>query len=112
MEAQAMSRYHDVLEFYGKLGWRKDEERGLVPDLALLQDQGKLALSVIHAGPKEKQPENVVRQVMNVSTAEIAEALRDLIIANNMVPSEHRTMLIGRSCIALQNAEWRIRSTT
>lgn len=106
-----MSKMHDIMEFYSK-SWTKNAEGVLVPSLELLQDKGELARSMIHAGPKEAQPENIVQSVMKISCAEIAEALRDLLHAQVMQPGEHRNMSVGQACIRLQNAEHRIRSVT
>lgn len=104
-----MSKTHDALEFYAK-NWEKNRDGILVPTLELLRDQGMVAKSAIHAAPKEVQPENIVQSVFRISTAEISEALRDLLLAMNMQPGEHRTMTIGHACTRLQNAEHRIRS--
>lgn len=107
-----MSKMHDVMEFYAKTGWEKNQDGVLVPTIELLRDQGSLARSMIYAGPKDVQPENVVQSVYRISAAEIAESLRDILHAMNMQPGEHRNMTIGSACVRLQNAEYRIRSVT
>jgi hypothetical protein len=57
-------------------------------------------------------PEASVKSAYALAAAEIAEALRDLMLVINMPHTESRTMKIGSLCVALQNAEYRIRSVT
>lgn len=102
-----MTRVHDVLDFYASRAWR----HGL-PSPELLADQGELARLVIHAGPSEVQPENVVLAAYRVSAAEIADALHALLLALGQQPTEARNMAVGQACVRLQNAEHRIRSVT
>lgn len=108
-----MSALHRVLEFYTKEAWIKSDDGTMVPSPALLADRGVIALDFMHPTVTiNPPPEASVQAAYAVAAAEIAEALRDLLHAKNMPHTEARTMKIGAACVALQNAEYRIRSVT
>jgi hypothetical protein len=103
---------HDVLEFYAKKAWEQNQDGVMVPSIALLQDRGELARSLINAAPKDVQPENIVQSAYKISAAAIASALSDILHGMVMQPGEHRVMTIAQACVRLQDAEHRIRSVT
>ncbi len=108
-----MSALHRVLEFYTKEAWIKADDGTMVPSPALLADRGVMALDFMHPTVQiNPPPEPAVQAAYAMAAAEIAEALRDLLHAKNMPHTEARTMKIGAACVALQNAEYRIRSVT
>lgn len=108
-----MSELFKVLEFYTKDAWTKADDGTLIPSAALLADRGVKALDFMHPTVQiTPPPEVAVQAAYAVAAAEIAEALRDLLLAKNMPHTEARTMKIGAACAALQNAEYRIRSVT
>lgn len=106
-----MSKMHDTMAFYAQ-SWDINEDGVKVPSIELLHDRGERARAMIHPAAEKVQPENIVQSVMKISCVEIAEALRDLLLASNMQVGEARNMKIGSACVALQNAEHRIRSVT
>lgn len=108
-----MSALHKVLEFYSKEAWIKNEDGTVVPSAALLADRGVVALDFMHPTVQiSPPPEAAVQAAYAMAAAEIAESLRDLLHAMNMPHTESRTMKIGSACVAMQNAEYRIRSVT
>ena len=108
-----MSALSKVLDFYTKEAWVKNEDGTMVPSAALLADRGVIALDFMHPTVQiAPPPEASVQAAYALSAAELAEALRDLLHAMNMPHTESRTMKIGSLCVALQNAEYRIRSVT
>lgn len=108
-----MSALSKVLEFYTKEAWAKNEDGTMVPSAALLADRGVVALEFMHPTVQiSPPPEAAVQSTYALAAAEISEALRDLLLAMNMPHAEARTMKIGSACVALQNAEYRIRSVT
>lgn len=107
-----MSALNAMLDFYITEAWTKSDDGTRVPSPTLLADRGVKAMEFKHAAPETKIPETAVQAAYQLSAAEVAEALRDLLLAMNMPPTEARTMKLGSACIALQNAEYRIRSVT
>lgn len=107
-----MSRLADLLDFYGRTGWKKDDSGVLVPTIELVADRGKMAQDYMRPSEKGVPPEDIVKANYIMSAAEIAEASRDLLLAINMVESNTRAMKIGSLCIQLQNAEYRLRMVT
>lgn len=108
-----MSALAKVLEFYTKEAWVKADDGTMVPSPALLADRGVLALDFMHPTVQiTPPPEASVQAAYALAAAEIAEALRDILLAMNMPHTEARTMKLGAACVALQNAEYRIRSVT
>ena len=108
-----MSALHRVLEFYTKEAWTKADDGTMVPSAALLADRGVIALDFMHPTVQiSPPPEAAVQAAYRVAIAEVCEALRDMIDAMNMPHTEARTMKIGSACVALQNAEYRVRSVT
>lgn len=108
-----MTALHRVLEFYTKEAWVKNEDGTMVPSPALLADRGVVALEYMHPTVTiSPPPESSVQAAYELAAAEIAEALRDILLAKIMPHTEARTMKLGAACAALQNAEYRIRSVT
>jgi hypothetical protein len=108
-----VSALFKVLEFYTKDAWTKNEDGTMVPSAALLADRGVIALDFMHPTVQiNPPPEAAVQAAYMMAAAEVAEALRDLLHAMAMPHTEARTMKIGSLCVALQNAEYRLRSVT
>jgi hypothetical protein len=109
-----MSTLDDLLDFYIKEAWTKDEEDGtLHPSDMLIADKGRRAYEFKH--PTEGKPlvtEDVRKAAYIVALAEIADAMRDLARCINMPHSEHRVLTIGLCIQNLQNAEFAIRKVT
>lgn len=107
-----MSALANLLEFYGRTGWKKADDGSIVPTADLLADRGAMARKYDRPSEGGVPPSDIVQANYLISLAEIAEAQRDLALAVNMPPGEARNMKIGSLCIALQNAEYRLRMVT
>jgi hypothetical protein len=107
-----MSALNDMLDFYMEGGWAKNDAGVLVPSPELLADQGKKARRYKHPSEAGAPPENIVQANYLISLAELSDALRDVALCANMLPSEHRNMGIGSACVKMQNAEYRLRLVT
>lgn len=85
----------------------------MVPSAALLADRGVKAMEFRHPTHTIEPPaESAVQASYRLSLAELADAMREMIIAMGMTPGPARTMKIGSATVMMQNAEYRIRSVT
>lgn len=108
-----MSVLNDVLDFYIREAWTRTDDGTMVPSAALLADRGVKAMEFKHPTQTiEPPPESAVQAAYRLSLAEVAEATRDMLLAMSMPPGQARTRKIGSACVALQNAEFRIRQVT
>lgn len=103
-----MSQLHDLLRFYGQDGWAENTDGVMVPTIGLLDDGGKLAR--YYANPTTVTVNRPLLDSTILSTSSnIAEALRDLLLASVMPMGEAKIMKIGSAAISLQNSEFRLR---
>jgi hypothetical protein len=107
-----MSALADLLDFYGRTAWAKNDDGEIIPGPTLLQDRGSMARKYDRPSEGGVPPGDIIQANYLISMAEIAEAQRDLALAINMPPGEARNMKLGSLCVALQNAEYRIRMVT
>lgn len=106
-----MSKLVDLLEFYIKDAWIKDEDGVLHPSVELLKDQGKRALDFKHADPKWRMNKSAVHSMYILQLGMLADCIRELAIASNMPASELRNMKVGSLCEKLQRVEYALRET-
>ena len=102
----------DIILFYGTTAWERDSEGNINASAALLADKGRMMHQFQHPSEAGIPPENIIQANFAMSSAEIAEALRDILLAMNMPPSESRNSRIGQATQQLQKAEYRLRLVT
>lgn len=103
-----MSRLHDLLQFYGRDGWAENTDGLLVPTTELLNDGGQRAR--YYASPTTiSVGRGILDSAVLSASANIAEALRDLMLAASLPMGESKIMKIGSAAVSLQNTEFNLR---
>lgn len=106
-----MSKLYELLEFYIKDAWKKDEEGNLHPSPELIKDQGKRATAFKHAEPKWKMDKTGVHARLLLLSEETIIAAGTILRAARMPASEHRNMILGSVSEVLQRVEYALRET-